>query len=89
MYILVATSFAEIMVVPELNLEKAICQSLGVSRDNLTQKLVEEELTSLDASSMEIRDLTGLEFAKNLEILVLNNNLIEDISPISNLASFT
>ena len=89
MYTLVSTSFAEVMVVPELNLEKAICQSLGVSRDNLTQKLVEEELTSLDASSMEIRDLTGLEFAKNLEILVLSNNLIEDISPISNLASIT
>ena len=89
MYNIVATSFAEVIVVPELNLERAICQSLGVSRDNLTQKLVEKELTSLDASSMEIRDLTGLEFAKNLEILVLRNNLIEDISPISNLASIT
>ena len=89
MHSIVGTSLAEVIVVPELNLEKAICQSLGVSRDNLTRKLVEEELTSLDASSMEIRDLTGLEYAKNLKILVLRDNLIEDISPISNLAHIT
>ena len=88
-YTMVATSYANAIVVPELNLEKAICQSLGVSRDNLTPKLVAEELTSLDASSMDIRDLTGLEFAKNLQILVLRDNLIEDLSPISNLARIT
>ena len=35
---------------------------------------------------MEIRDLTGLEFATNLETLVLRNNLVEDLSPLSSLA---
>lgn len=71
---------------PELSLERAICQTLGVSRDNLSKKLLQDELTSLDARSLEIRDLTGLEFATNLETLVLRDNLIEDLSPISNLA---
>ena len=71
---------------PELSLERAVCQTLGVSRDNLSKKLLQDELTSLDARSLEIRDLTGLEFATNLETLVLRDNLIEDLSPISNLA---
>ena len=71
---------------PELNLERAICQTLGVSRENLTKKHLQENLRSLDASSLEVRDLTGLEYATNLEILVLRDNLIENVSPISNLA---
>ena len=71
---------------PELNLERAICQSLGVSRENLTKKELQDNLRSLDASSLEIRDLTGLEHATNLEILVLRDNHIEDLSPISDLA---
>lgn len=77
---------AETLVIPELNLERAICQALGVSRDSLTREIVGENLTSLDASSMEIRDLTGLEYATNLETLVLRNNLVEDLSPLSSLA---
>ncbi len=71
---------------PELNLERAISQSLGIPRDQLSREIVRENLTVLDASSMEIRDLTGLEFAANLEVLVLRNNLIEDLSPIRDLA---
>lgn len=34
---------------------------------------------------MQIRDLSGLEAAKNLKVLVLRDNLIEDLSPILDL----
>ena len=80
-------AFSTQVSVPELSLERAICQSLGVSRENLTQEIIEQKLISLDATSLEIRDLTGLQFASNLEILNLRNNLIEDVTPISGLAN--
>ena len=80
------TVLATPIAIPEVGLERSICQTLGVSRENLTQELVAEKLVTLEASSLDIRDLTGLEFARNLEILVLRDNLIDDIGPISSLA---
>ena len=56
-------------------------------------------LTRLDAPNKGIRDLTGLEFATNLEVLNLgyefvngnyvNSNTISDISPIAGLTNLT
>ena len=80
------TAYGNVILFPELKLERLVCQTLGVSRENLSKKLLQDELKSLDASSLEIRDLTGLEFATNLETLVLRDNLIDDLKPISNLA---
>ena len=45
-----------------------------------------EELDSLDMSGYEINDLDGLGHCKNLMILDLSNNFIDDISDISTLS---
>lgn len=42
-------------------------------------------LTSLDASGSGITNLSGLEYANNLQQLWLNNNGIDDLTPISHL----
>ena len=43
------------------------------------------KLTSLDASSQGITDLTGLEYATNLTSLHLKNNSVSDVEPLSGL----
>ena len=42
-------------------------------------------LTSLKASGRKISDLTGLEYAKNLQNLRVTHNQISDLSPLSSL----
>ena len=71
--------------VPEPGLEKALAETLGVPRDELTEELVAKNLRFLDAGNRQLRDLTGLEVAENLEVLDLRQNLIEDISPLADL----
>jgi internalin A len=71
--------------VPEPGLEKALAETLGVPREELTEELVAKELRFLDAGDRQLRDLTGLEVAENLEVLVLRQNLIEDVSPLADL----
>ncbi len=46
-------------------------------------------LTNLDASSANISDLTGIEAAIRLTILLLGSNSISDISPITHLTNLT
>ncbi len=46
-------------------------------------------LTNLPASSLGIVDLTGLEYATNLKTLDLQNNDINDVSPLSGLTKLT
>ena len=57
-----------------------MAETLGVPREELTEELVAKNLRFLDAGNRQLRDLTGLEVAENLEVLVLRQNLIEDIS---------
>jgi internalin A len=83
--LLVTLADAKRLRVPEPSLEKALAESLGVPREGLTEEIVAKNLTFLDASALQIRDLTGLEIAENLEVLVLKQNLIEDITPLADL----
>jgi Leucine-rich repeat (LRR) protein len=78
--------FADNLFIPEPALQRAIARSLGVSEKNLSQSLVENQLIRLQANDLGLRDLTGLEHAKNLESLVLRDNLIKDLSPIQGLS---
>ncbi|MBT3668341.1 MAG: hypothetical protein HN548_12760 [Opitutae bacterium] len=73
------------MFVPEPMLEEALAKSLQVDRDSLTAELISEKLEYFELNNVGIRDLTGLESAKNLKVLVLRDNLIKDISPLSDL----
>ena len=76
---------SEKVFIPEPVLELEISRSLGVSPSEITESLLGEKLKILELSDSQLRDLRGLEHALNLEILVLRNNLIEDLSPLSGL----
>ncbi len=73
------------LFVSEPVLEQALAKSLRVERDSLTTELIAEKLIYFELNNVGLRDLTGLESAKNLRVLVLRDNLIEDISPLSDL----
>ena len=65
-------------------LEEAVRMALGKSVGDINQTEL-ESLTLLNASHMEISDITGIEILNNLITLRLSHNAINDISPISEL----
>jgi hypothetical protein len=69
---------------PDAKLKAALEDELWISNPTPYNLL---GLTSLNASAMGITDLTGLEYALNLQTLVLSYNHIHDISPLSGLSS--
>lgn len=75
----------ESLFIPEPRLENELAKTLRVAREDLTKELVSEKLIYFQLNNAGIRDLTGLEAAKNLRILVLKDNLIEDISALCDL----
>ena len=77
---------------PDLNLERAIREQMGLPSEVPLTQLVMSQLTVLTARRKQIADLTGLEYATNLKKLVLSVNEIRDITPIgmlTNLNSLT
>ena len=77
---------------PDANLRAAVRDALGLApNDALTQQAI-QELTSLRylgpdlSDNQKIADLTGLEYALNLEHLDLYMHLITDIRPLERLA---
>ena len=71
--------------IPDTNLRAVIAETLGKSPN--TPITVEEmkRLERLDARNRDIHDLTGLQFATNLDELILERNQISDLSPIAGL----
>ena len=71
--------------IPDANLHAAIAEALGKApRAAITQADM-AKLTHFIAHDANIRNLTGLEFATELEEIRCNNNLIGDLSPLSTL----
>ena len=67
---------------PDPNLRQAIRDELGIieiKRDDMLR------LTRLNGEDRQIKDLTGLELAINMDFLLLGFNPISDISPLSSL----
>ena len=79
------TTTAQTVNIPDANLRSAIAEALGKAPNARITADEMARLTRLEARDMEIRDLTGLETAKNLEDLRLLHNLISDISPLAGL----
>ncbi len=77
--------------IPDANLRTAIEDELNKeSGDTITEdEMASEDFTFLSADDSSISDLTGLEYATSLEVLVLANNNISDISPLSELTNLT
>ncbi len=67
---------------PDANLRAAIYQALRGAAIN-TANII--KLDYLRASNAGIADLSGLDFAKSLVVLILNENLITDIAPLVDL----
>ena len=67
------------------NLEKAIRENLGLFNNEELTKEQLKNIISLDLSSKDISDLSGIENLSSLTSLSLNDNFIEDLSPISEL----
>ena len=84
--IVALTASAQTVNIPDANLRTVIAEALGKApRDTITQADM-TKLTRFIAHDANIRNLTGLEFATELEEIRCNNNLISDLSPVSTLA---
>ncbi len=75
------------VAIPDPNLRAAIAEVLGKSDTTFVSITAEEMATliSLVANDRDIQDLTGLEYAINLENLYAPDNQIADLSPLSEL----
>ncbi len=79
-------SVSETYWMPDPALRQAVREKLDMPSDvPLTQAYLQQRLTGLDVRGKGIADLTGVEHATDLQALVLIENKIQDISPLSGL----
>ena len=79
-------SVSETHWMPDPALRQAIREKLDMPSDvPLTQAYLQQRLTGLDVRGKGVADLTGVEHATDLQALVLIENRIQDISPLSGL----
>ena len=95
--LITANSFAQVALnpgpigvvqIPDPNLREAIRETLQLSVGSPITPQDMEKLEYLDnekTEKMGITDLTGLEYATNLNAIALNQNEITDLTPLSNL----
>ncbi len=74
------------MAIPDKNLRAAINDALGRNAMDSLDRSELLRLTSLSAVGLSISDLTGLEWAVNLQTADLRDN---DITPVQELAQLT
>ncbi len=79
----VSIGFAQVVYIPDVNLQEAIQEELGVTPPFTLNHIM--RLTQLHAIEKGIADIQGLEFAVNLTDLDLAGNPIKDISPLGDL----
>jgi Leucine-rich repeat (LRR) protein len=85
--LIVLGSTIEIVTFADPNLEQAVRNTLGIPAGQPITRADMTRLTSLDASGMNIQNLSGLEYAINLQTLWLFDNQISNISPLANLTN--
>ncbi len=85
-YLLDVELTPHVVNIPDSELEAAIRRKLQINNGDITEDDM-THLTTLNASGLNINDLTGLETALNLTSLDLSENQISDLSPLSNLFS--
>ena len=86
--LITANSFAQVVQIPDPNLKEAIREQLQLPAGTpITQQDMEklEYLDNEKTEKMGITDLTGLQYATNLNSIPLNQNEITDLGPLSNL----
>ena len=77
----------EMVAIPDMNLRAVIEDSLNKASGATITRGEMATLTHFAASDANISDLTGLEFATGLTVLVLSKNSISDLTPLCNLTS--
>jgi len=80
---------ADLELFRDAKLEAAVKATLGIPEDNDISPEDMLRLTSLSVRSKGISDLTGLEYAVNLEYLDARYNQIEDLAPLAALTKLT
>ena len=83
--LITANVFAQVVEIPDPNLENAIREELQLTPNTPITKQDMAQLDKLHAPSMEIADLTGLEYAINLDFIDAWDNPISDLTPLANL----
>ena len=86
---LCSTGFAQVVDIPDPNLEAAIRRELQLLPHEPITKEDMAGLEELNAHTHNITDLTGLEYATNLRSLILWGNSFDDLSPIANLTQLS
>ena len=71
--------------IPDANLRAVIAEALGKAPRSTITVAEMATLERLYANGKDIRDLRGLEFATNLEVLEIRDNLVSDLSPVAGL----
>ena len=94
------TATAQVVNIPDPNLRAAIAAALGKASGAPITTADMANLTELTARNANISNLTGLETATNLtwldlvneyneEFLLVNRNLVSDLSPLAGLTNLT
>ena len=78
-----------VVTIPDSNLERAIRDTLSLPDGVSLTQLEMLRLQRLNAWQRNIKDLTGLQYAANLELLALWDNQITDLSPLASLTKLT
>ena len=71
--------------IPDVNLRAVIAERLGKAADAEITEAEMRTLRRIFADNRGIRDLTGLEFATQLERIEFRHNMITDLSPLADL----
>ncbi len=70
--------------IPDANLEAYLRGILNIPTGDIMDTDM-DDITYIDASSLNIQDITGLETAVNVHDMILNNNQISDLAPVADL----
>ena len=81
------TATAQVIDIPDPNLRAAINRQLGKADGAVITSEEMNRLRTLNPGRMDIIDLTGLEYATNLENLSIWNNRVTDLSPLVGLTN--
>ena len=78
---------SEPISIPDINLATLVRDTLGLASNSQITQLDMLKLTKLEVRRTRyfIKDLTGLEHAKHLQVLVLPYNRIQDMTPLTEL----
>ena len=82
------SSSNEEIFIEDINLENEVRKALRIYDRELTEEDM-KKLTTLSCSEKKIKSLSGLEYAVNLQGLVLDNNEIKDITPLKDLVNLS